>query len=182
MRLSSLIRLWFWLTLLALAAFAVLFVLEQRLKAATGFGTLDLQGAQTAYDCKRAFAAWIAREHAGTAGFSLGFGYLFIPLYALSFYFSALLAREAFTPKKGVLRRLIDYLGFVPLVGALANAIANALAFSMLSGGASDGSAHAAYIASAVQTTCFAVGLGLLVAGVAGVLKLRRPKTEEENP
>jgi hypothetical protein len=181
MRLSSLIRLWFWLTLLALAAFAVLYVLEQRLKAATGFGTLDLRSAQTAYDYKRVFAAWIAREHAGTAGFSLGFDYVFMPLYALSFYFSAMLAREAFAPKKGLFRRLIDYLGFVPLVGALADAVENALEFSMLSGGATDGGAHAAFVASNVKSTCFTVGLILLVAGVAGVLKLRRPKEKEEN-
>jgi hypothetical protein len=181
MRLSSLIRLWFWLTLLALAAFAVLYVLEQRLKAATGFGTLDLQSAQTAFDVKRAFAAWIAREHAGTAGFSLGFDYVFMPLYALSFYFSAMLAREAFAPKKGLFRRLIDYLGFVPLVGALADAVENALQFSMLSGGATDSGAYAAFVASNVKWTCFMVGLVLLVAGAAGVLKLRRPKEKEES-
>jgi hypothetical protein len=181
MRLSSLIRLWFWLTLLALAAFAVLYVLEQRLKAATGFGTLDLQSAQTEFDYKRVFAAWIAREHAGTAGFSLGFDYVFMPLYALSFYFSAMLAREAFAPKRGLFRRLIDYLGFVPLVGALADAVENALEFSMLSGGATDASAHAAFVASSVKATCFTVGLILLVAGVAGVLKLRRPKEKEES-
>jgi len=181
MRLSSLIRLWFWVTLMAVAAFAVLYVLEQRLKAATGFGTLDLQSAQTALDCKRAFAAWIAREHAATAGFSLGFDYLFMPLYAMSFYFSAMLAREAFAPKKGLFRRLIDYLGFVPLIGAIADAVENALEFSMLSNGATDASAYTAFIASNIKSACFYVGLALLVAGVAGVLKLRRPKAAEED-
>src|SRR5262249_43633933 len=145
MRLSSLIRLWFWVTLMAAAAFAVLYVLEQRLKAATGFGMLDLQGAQTAFDYKRAFAAWIAREHAATPGLSLGFDYVFMPLYALSFYFSAMLAREAFTPKKGLRRRVIDYLGFVPLLGALGHGVGNALVFSMLSGGATDSAAYAAF-------------------------------------
>jgi hypothetical protein len=179
MRLTSLTRLWLWVTLMAVAAFAVLFVLEQRLKTATGFGTLDLQGAKTAFEYKRAFAAWIAREHAGTAGFSLGFDYVFMPLYAMSFYFSAMLAREAFAPKKGLFRRVIDYLGFVPLIGAIADAVENALEFSMLSGGANDANAYAAFVASNVKSTCFTVGLVLLGAGIAGVIKLRRPKKEE---
>ena len=179
MRLRTLIRLWLWVTLLGIAAFVVLAVLEQRLKAATGFGVLDLQTAQTAMDYKRAFAAWIAREHAGMAGFSLGFDYLFMPLYAMSFYFSAMLVREAFAPKRGLLRRVIDYLGFVPLAGALADAVENALEFSMLSGGATDGMASAAYTATGIKTTCFYVGLVLLLAAIAGVIKLRWPKKEE---
>ncbi|HXC56761.1 MAG TPA: hypothetical protein VNU97_15795 [Rhizomicrobium sp.] len=179
MRLSALIRLWLWLTLLAVAAFAVLAVLDGRLKAATGFGTLDLQGAQSALDYKRVFAAWIARQHAATAGFSLGFDYLFMPLYAVSFYFSAMLAREAFTPKRGLARRTLDYLGFVPLAGALADAIENGLEFSMLSGAPDDATARFAYMASNVKTTCFYVGLALLLGGIAGAIKLRRKKKDE---
>lgn len=179
MSLKSLIRLWLWTTVLAIAAFAVLYVLEHRLVAATGFGTLDLQSAQTAMDDKRAFAAWIARQHAATAGFSLGFDYLLMPLYAMSFYFSAILAREAFAPKRGLARRAIDYLGFVPLAGALADAVENALEFSMLSGTATDGVAYAAFVASSIKTTCLYVGLALLAAGIAGAVKLRLPKTDQ---
>jgi hypothetical protein len=179
MRLRTLIRLWVWVTLMAIAAFVVLAVLEQRLKAATGFGTLDLQAGHTAMDYKRAFAAWIAREHSGTAGFSLGFDYLFMPLYAMSFYFSAMLAREAFTPKRGLGRRVMDYLGFVPLAGAIADAVENGLEFTMLSSGATDGMAAAAFLATNIKTTCFYVGLLLLLAAVAGVIKLRLPKKED---
>jgi hypothetical protein len=180
MRLRTLIRLWLWVTLMAIAAFVVLAVLEQRLRAATGFGTLDLQAAHTAMDYKRAFAAWIAREHAGTAGFGLGFDYLFMPLYAMSFYFSAMIAREAFTPRRGLWRRVVDYLGFVPLAGAIADAFENGFEFSMLSGGATDGMASAAFMATSIKTTCFYVGLVLLLAAVAGAIKLRLPKKEEE--
>jgi hypothetical protein len=180
MRLSSLIRLWLWTTVMAIAAFAVLIVLDQRLKAATGFGTADLQTARTAYEFKRVFAAWIAREHASAAGFSLGFDYLFMPLYAMSFYFSAILAREAFTPKRGLARRAVDYFGFVPLIGAIADATENALEFSMLTGGATDGVAQAAYIATSIKWTCVTVGLALLIAGIVGVIRLRMPKKEEE--
>jgi len=180
MRLSSLIRLWLWVTLLAVVAFAVLVVADQKLKAATGFGTADLQGARNALDFKRIFAAWIARPHAAAAGFGLGFDYLFMPLYAMSFYFSAMLAREAFAPKRGLFRRVIDYLGFVPLIGALADAAENALEYSMLTGGADDSTANAAFIATNIKWTCVTVGLALLAAGIAGVVKLRRPKKEAE--
>ena len=107
---------------MAIAALVVLGVLDSRLKAATGFGVVDLQGMSDAMGYKRTLAAWIAREHSVSAGFSLGFDYLFMPLYAISFYFSAMIAREAFTPKKGVYRRVMDYLGYVPFVGAIADA------------------------------------------------------------
>lgn len=180
MRLSTLIRLWIWVTLMAIAAFVVLAVLEQRLKAATGFGTLDLQRMSDAMGYRRALAAWIAREHAVTAGFSLGFDYLFMPLYAMAFYFSAIVAREAYAPKRGLLRRAIDYLGFVPLVGAVADAVENGLEFTMLTGGATDALAADAFLATQVKTVCFVVGLGLLVAGIVGAVKLRRPKKDED--
>jgi hypothetical protein len=179
MRLRTLIRLWLWTTLMAIAAFAVLIVIDTRLKTATGFGTADLQKLSSADQFKAVFAAWIARQHAAAAGFALGFDYLFMPLYAMAFYFSAILAREAFAPKRGALRRLIDYLGFVPLIGALADATENALEYSMLSGTPDDATAYTAFIATNVKWSCVFVGLALLVAGIAGAIKLRRPKTDE---
>lgn len=179
MKLKTLIRLWLWVTLMALAAFIVLAVIENRLKASTGFGVLDLQTARTAMDDKRAFSAWIARESSATAGFSLGFDFLFMPLYAIAFYFSAMILREAFTPKKGALRRLVDYLGYVPFVGAIADAVENSLEFNMLSAGATDGIAAAAYTATNIKMVCFYIGLALLVGAIAGVFKLRRPKKED---
>ncbi len=180
MRLRTLIRLWLWVTLMAIAAFVVLAVLERHLRSATGFGTVDLQTARTAMDYKRAFAAWIAREHSATAGFSLGFDYLFMPLYAMSFYFSAMIAREAFTPRRGLWRRVMDYLGFIPLLGAIADAVENALEFSMMTGGATDGTASVAFMASSVKWMCLYVGLALLLAGIAGAIKLRWPKKDGE--
>jgi hypothetical protein len=180
MRLSTLIRLWIWISLLALIAFAFLSISDQSLKAATGFGTVDLQWARTGADANRIFLAWLEGPKAATAGFLLGFDYVFMPLYAIAFYFSAMLAREAFFPKRGVWRRAIDYLGYVPLLGAIADATENALEFAMLSSGASDVLASYAFIASAIKSTCFAIGLALFVAGFVGVLKLRRPKPEEE--
>ena len=175
MRLSTLIRLWIWVTLMAIAALVVLGVLDSRLKAATGFGVVDLQGMSDAMGYKRTLAAWIAREHS----VSVGFDYLFMPLYAISFYFSAMIAREAFTPKKGVYRRTMDYLGYVPFVGAIADATENALEYSMLTGGATDGTASAAFLASNIKWTCAYVGMGLLLAAIAGVVKLWWPRKED---
>ena len=179
MRLSSLIRLWVWTTLLAVLAFAILAETDSALKAATGFGTVDLQSVHTALDAKRIFTAWIDRSHAAAAGFGLGFDYLFMPLYAMAFYFSAIVAREAFAPKRGLARRAIDYLGFVPLVGAIADAVENGLEFTMLTSGTSDALAADAFVATQIKSVCFYIGLALLLAGIAGFVKLRRPKTEE---
>jgi hypothetical protein len=179
MRLNTLIRLWIWVTLMAIAALVVLGVLDSRLKAATGFGVVDLQEMNDAMGYKRALAAWIAREHSVTAGFSLGFDYLFMPLYAISFYFSAMIAREAFTPKRGVYRRTMDYLGYVPFLGAFADAAENALEYSALTGSTTDGTAQAAFLASNIKWTCAYVGVGLLLAAVAGVIKLWWPKKED---
>ena len=180
MPLKTLLRRWQWTTVLAIAAFGVLFFLDNRLKAATGYGTVELQSVQTALDFKRVFAAWIARQHSAAAGFSLGFDYLFMPLYGFAFFYSGVIAREAFAPKKGLARRLMNYLALVPLAGALADAVENALEFSMMIDGPTDELAQLAFTATNAKMICFYVGLVLLAAGVAGFFKLRSPKKDED--
>lgn len=179
MPLKALLRRWEWTTLLAIAAFVVLYSLDTGLKSATGFGTVDLQSAETAVQYAQIFSAWIARRHSATAGFSLGFDYLFIALYVYAFYYSAIIAREAFAPKKDLARRVANYLALVPLTGALADSVENALEFSMMIRGTNDSLARLAFIATNVKTVCFVVGLVLLAAAVAGFLKLRAPKKAE---
>jgi hypothetical protein len=179
MPLKALLQRWEWTTLLAIAAFAVLYSLDTGLKAATGYGTVDLQSAQTAAQFTQIFSAWIARQHSATAGFSLGFDFLFIFLYVYAFYYSAIIAREAFAPKKGLARRAANYIALVPLAGALANSVENALDFSMMVGGANDNLARLAFISTNVKTVCFVVGLVLVVAALAGFFKLRAPKKAE---
>ena len=179
MSLKLLLRRWLWLVLAALAAFAVLYWLDQKLKAETGFGTVDLQGLPTGLDYKRVFAAWIDRPHAVAAGFNLGFDYLFMLLYGLAFYYSAIVAREAFAPKRGTPRRVLSYLAIVPVLGAVADAAENAFQFWMLNTGASDALAEAAARATAVKDVCFVVGLLLLAASVPGYLRLARPVKEQ---
>jgi hypothetical protein len=178
--LKTLLRRWEWTTLFALAAFGVLFFLENSLKTATGFGTVDLQSAQTAMDFKRIFAAWIARQHSATAGFSLGFDYLFMLLYGFSFFYSGIIAREAFAAKKGLARRLLNYLALVPLAGALADAVENALEFSMMTNGPTDELAQLAFTATNAKMICFYFGLALLAAAIAGFFKLRAPRKDED--
>jgi hypothetical protein len=176
--LKALLQRWQWTTLLAIAAFAVLYSLDTGLKAATGFGTVDLQSAQTSADYNQIFSAWIARQHSATAGFSLGFDFLFIFLYVNAFYYSAIVAREAFA-NKGLARRAANYVAFVPLAGALADSVENALEFSMMIHGANDNLARLAFVATNVKIVCFTVGLVLLVAALAGFFKLRAPKKAE---
>jgi hypothetical protein len=176
--LRALLQRWQWTTLLAIAAFAVLYSLDSGLKAATGFGTIDLQSAQTSAEFTQIFSAWIARQHSATAGFGLGFDFLFIFLYVNAFYYSAIIAREAFA-NKGLPRRFANYIAFVPLAGALANSVENALEFSMMVGGASDNLARLSFVATNVKTVCFVVGLILVVAALAGFFKLRAPQKGE---
>jgi len=178
--LKALLQRWQWTTLLAIAAFAVLYSLDTGLKAATGFGTINLQSAQTGAQFTQIFSAWIARQHSATAGFSLGFDFLFIFLYVYAFYYSAIIAREAFAPSKGLARRAANYVALVPLAGALADALENALQFSMMVSGANDNLARLAFVASNVKSVCFTVGLVLLVAALAGFFKLRMPKKEPD--
>ncbi len=179
MPLKALLQRWQWTTLLAIAAFAVLYSLDTGLKAATGFGTINLQSAQTGAQFTQIFSAWIARQHSATAGFSLGFDFLFIFLYVYAFYYSGIIAREAFAPNKGLARRAANYVALVPLAGALADSVENALQFSMMVGGANDNLARLAFVASNVKNVCFTVGLVLLVAALAGFFKLRAPKKVE---
>jgi hypothetical protein len=131
-------------------------------------------------DFKRIFAAWIARQHSAAAGFSLGFDFLFMSLYGFSFFYSGIIAREAFAPKKGLARRLLSYFALVPIAGAIADAWENTLEFSMMINGPTDETAQLAFTATTAKMVCFYVGIALLVAAVAGFFQLRAPKKEDE--
>ena len=179
MSLKLLLRRWIWLVAGSLAVFGVLYWLDQKLRAETGFGTVDMQGLTTGMDYKRMFAAWIDRPHAAAAGFNLGFDYLFMLLYGTAFYYSAIVAREAFAPKRDTLRRVLSYLAIVPVLGAVADAAENGFQFWMLNNGTSDALAEAASRATSVKDVCFVVGLLLLTASVPGYLKLARPVKEQ---
>ena len=88
---ATLFRIWVWTNGLGLAAFAVLAVLDLKLKALSGVGTTDLQSLASAVQFRAAFWAWAPQPYAVRAGFNLGLDYLLMPLYAASFYFSGIL-------------------------------------------------------------------------------------------
>lgn len=165
---------WAWTTLAAIAAFAVLAWLDLRLKAHTGYGTVDLQKVTTAQGVNAIASRWVTRDHAATAGFSLGFDYLFMPLYGFAFYYSGLIVRDWIGTKPGLVRRVLTLVAAVPLAGAIADAVENALEAKMLIAGADDGTAQIAFLATNAKLICFFVGLALLVLALLSFLAKRR--------
>jgi hypothetical protein len=172
MTVKQLHRNWLWTTLFAIAAFAVLAVLDTGLKASTGFGTADLQKVNTAAGIEEIRAHWFSSANALTAGFSLGFDYLFMPLWGFAFYFSGIIVRERFAPKAGLARRAMALIAVVPMAGALFDVAENSLEAKMLISGATDQLANLAFTATTAKWGCFIVGalllLGALVARMTG--------------
>ncbi|MBI3675905.1 MAG: hypothetical protein HY243_04735 [Proteobacteria bacterium] len=165
---------WAWTTMGALAAFAVLAWLDLRLKAHTGYGTVDLQKVATAQGFDAIVNRWLAHDDAATAGFSLGFDYLFMPLYGFAFYYSGLIVRDWIGAKAGLIRRVLTLVAAVPLAGAVADAVENALETKMLIAGADDRTAQIAFLATNAKSSCFFVGLALLVLTLPSFLAKRR--------
>jgi hypothetical protein len=149
----------------------VLALLDQKLKAQSGFGTLDLQHAKTAADVQNVMAAWGPARDGVLAGFNLGFDYLFMPLYGFSFYYGALMARDAFAPKAGLIRRLLTLLAAVPLAGGIFDAAENAIETYMVVNGATDPLAFYAFTATSAKLVCFVIGLVLMLIGVLGLFR-----------
>ena len=153
-------RRWLVSTLLAALVFAVLAWSDLRLKSLSGFSTSDLQGFSTADQYRQAFMAWPGR-YAVRAGFNWGLDYLFMPLYAAAFFYSGILAREAFAPKPGRVRRILTLLAAVPVAGALLDAAENALQLSLMFSGLSDQLARIALTVSNATWVAIYVGVGL---------------------
>ena len=96
-------------TLAAAAVFGVLAWSDMRLKALSGYGTADLQSFSTAAQYRAAFLVWPSR-YAVRAGFDWGLDYLLMPLYAAAFFYSGILAREAFALRGSRLARILTTL------------------------------------------------------------------------
>jgi hypothetical protein len=171
---ASLMTRWGWSTGLALAVFAILSVLDLRLKTLTGVGTADLSSFTSALQFRAAFFAWSAEPNAVRAGFNLGFDYLLMPLYAVSFFYSGIIAAEGLAPRPGLLRRIILMAAMAPLVGALADAAENALQLSMLLGGVSDSLVRFSSAASNVKNLALLIGLALLLGAIVARVQQRR--------
>jgi hypothetical protein len=174
---ADLQRRWVWSSALAFVVFLVLSALDARLKAQSGLGVGDLAGLSsgmgTAFALRMAFAHWLWPEFAASAGFGLGLGYLFLPLYSTAFYLSGIIAREAYAPRPGLRRRLLDVLALAPVVGALCDSAARALYFWMLTNGASDSLAALAAEVGLAASIAFLIGLALFTAAFVSVLGKR---------
>jgi hypothetical protein len=186
MRISKLdlYRRWVWSSALAAALYLVLLALDAKLKAQSGLGIRDLSGFSagftTAHSLSAAFAHWLWPGTAVSAGFGLGLGYLFLPLYGTAFYLSGIIAREAYAPRPGLPRRVLDMLALVPVLGALCDAAARALDFWMLTNGASDSLAALADQAGAAAAIAFIIGLVLFIAAFVSRLGRRKPDAATE--
>ena len=157
---QSLYRRWILASVSGAIVFAVLAWMDFRLKSLSGFGTGDLQGFATAQDYRRAFLVWPSL-YAVRAGFNWGLDYLLMPLYAAAFFYSGILAREAFAPKPGRMRRILTLLAVVPVAGALLDAAENALQLTLMFSGLSDQLARIALAVSNAKWVAIYVGVVL---------------------
>jgi hypothetical protein len=170
-----LVRRWAVTTVLAGCVFAVLAWSDLRLKALSGFGTADLQGFSTATEYRQAFLVWPSL-YAVRAGFNWGLDYLLMPLYAAAFFYSGIIAREAFAPRPGRARRTLTLLAAVPIAGAVLDAAENGLELAMMLSGASDRLARIAFIVSNAKGMALMVGLALLLGAVLAQVQDRQKR------
>jgi hypothetical protein len=176
---AALDRRWAITTGLAVAAFAVLALLDVRLRMLSQVGTADLQGYTQAWQYRAAAFAWSPIALAMRAGFALGFDYLFMPLYAASFFYSGIIAREAFAPRPSRLRRLLTLLAAVPIAGALLDGCENALELWILLGGASDPLPFIASTISGAKMVAVYVGLVLLAGAILAQVQERQKRKRD---
>ncbi|HVW75357.1 MAG TPA: hypothetical protein VHC39_17085 [Rhizomicrobium sp.] len=177
---QALVRRWAFFTSAAIVVFAVLAWLDWRLKALSGASTSDLQGFNTAIQYRWAFLHWPSRQ-AVLVGFIWGLDYLLMPLYAAAFFYSGILAREAFAPRPGRLRRVLTLLSAVPIAGAVLDAAGNALELNQMLAGASDDLARIAFTVSNAKWMAIYVGLILLVGAVMARVAEGRPKASKRS-
>lgn len=178
MRISkkALYRGWLWATLAGAIVYAVLVFLDMRLKSASGVSTADLEGLMSALQYRLAFHAWNTETFAARAGFLLGFAYLLMPLYALSFFFSGVIVAERFTPQKNRFRRYVLLAAKVASAGAVLDAALKGLQFAMMAGRADDTLARIASTLAEAKTIAVVVGLVLLMGALVARLDERRRK------
>ena len=160
---------WGWTTLLTFAVLAVLAYVDGVVKAASGYGILDLEFVSTAAAVEAILGRWKEAGVLAQVGFIVGFDYLYMPAYGFSLFYGALAAREAFARGPGA-RRVLTILAFAPLAGAGFDVVENALEARMLFSGATDQLAGLAYAVTMVKFALIAVGLVLALAGLAGLL------------
>lgn len=170
-----LVRRWAISTLLMILVFAVLAASDLRLEALSGFGTADLQRFSTAQQYNAAFMVWPS-VYAVRAGFNWGLDYLLMPLYAVSFFYSGIIAREAFAPAGSRFHRILTTLAAVPVAGALLDAFENGLQLFMMLSGATDALARIALTISNAKWMAIIIGVAMLFGAVLAQVQERQKK------
>ena len=174
---ATLTRVWAWSSGLALAVFAVLALLDYRLKALAGVNIADLSSFASWAQFQLAFRVWAREAFAARAGFNLGFSYLLMPLYAVSFFYSGIIAAEGLAPKPGLLKRVILAAIWVPVIGAFADAVANALYLAMLAEGPNESLATLAASMSRIKMVGLLVGMALFVGAAMAWFQARSARS-----
>lgn len=164
---------WGWASLLAVLSFAVMAWLDGVAKRQSGFGVLDLQFAGNAENARNVLEAWAGNNLTPAIGFSLGFDYLFMPLYGFALLYGAMAAREAFAPREGPFRGALGILLWAGPVAALLDAVENAIHAGMLFGWLSPALTAAQYPVTLGKWALVVVGLVMSLAGVAGLVSGR---------
>ena len=167
---NTLSRGWLCSTIAGAIVYAALTFLDLALKMETGVATSGLGGLSSAIQYQLAFHAWAGESDAAHAGFDLGFAYLLMPLYGLSFFFSGVLVAERFTPGRHPLRRWVLLAAMVAALGALLDAAEKSLQFAMLLSGPSAFFASLASGLANSRNAAIAVGLALLLGALVGRL------------
>ena len=121
-------------------------------------------------------------DYAVRAGFNGGIDYLLMPLYATAFFYSGIVAREAFAPRPGRARRFLTLLAAVPIAGAILDAVENALQFSMMLWGPTDAVAGLASTVTHAKWAALIVGVVLLLGAVLGQAGERQKKAAKTGP
>lgn len=173
-------RSWALTSLCAIAAFAVLAVLDRKLKTATGYGTIDLQRASTADAVNLILADWNYQRRVILAGFNLGFDYLFMPLWGFALFFGALAARERFAPRPGFARRAMLLVCAIPLAGMLLDVAENAIELYWIMQGVTDKSALIGHAITNAKWLCLFTGLVVWLAALLGRFIPRKDQNRNE--
>jgi hypothetical protein len=154
----------------AVAAFIVLSLADNYLKARTGYGTVDLQGLSSGWAVRLVLDHWTSPPNAALAGFALGFDYLFMPLYATALFLGGVVACARFAPRPGTRRRIMSLVAMAPIAGAVFDACENALEMTMWIAGPTDTLAALALQATAGKYAGVVIGLVLSLLAAAGLL------------
>jgi len=169
---------WAWTSVLAITVGLLLAAVDARIKAASGYGILELEFVNTAAQVNAMTAAWANAGVEGEMGFLMGLDYLYMPAYGFSLFYGALACREAFAKTPGRARGLLTVAAFAPLAGAGFDVFENAFEARMLFSGATDQIAALTYAITMAKFVLIVVGLVLALAGLTGLFMGRLKTTQ----